>query len=64
MLSEISQREKDKYYIISPKCGILKSKTNEGKKTNKQINKHNQIESQSQIQRTDKLLAKGRGEVR
>ena len=60
MLSEISHREKDKYHIISPKCRILKSKTNEGKHTNK----HNQIESQSQIQRRDKLLPKGRGEVR
>ena len=29
ILSEISQREKDKYHIISLICGILKNGTNE-----------------------------------
>ena len=35
MLSEISQTEKEKYYIISLICGILKNITNEQMKQNK-----------------------------
>lgn len=36
-VNEVSQREKDKYYIISLTCGILKDKTNKQNKTNTQI---------------------------
>ena len=37
MLSEISQREKDKYCMISLTCGIYETK---------QMNKHNQTETE------------------
>ena len=50
MLSEISQTEKDKYYMISLICGILKKKANE-KKT----------ETDSQTQKTNLQLPKGKG---
>ena len=40
LLYEVSQREKDKYYIISLTCGILKDKTN---KQNKYADTENRL---------------------
>ena len=50
--SEVSQTEKDKYYMISLICGILKNDTN------KLIYK---TEIDSQTQKTNLWLPKGKG---
>ena len=46
MLSEVNQTEKDKYYMISPICGLLKTNT---------------TETGSQIQGTNWWLSERRG---
>ena len=50
--SEVSQKQKDKYHMISLMCGILKNDTNEF--TYK-------TEIDSQIQKANSWLAKGKG---
>ena len=54
ILSEISQTEKNKYHVISLKCGILKKDTNE------LIYK---TETDSQAQKTNLWLTKWKGSV-
>ena len=51
MLSDISQREKDKYHMISLIC-----------ESNEQNKLTNRIETDSKIQKTDWQLSEGRGE--
>ena len=52
ILSEVSQTEKDKYCMISLKCGI---------QTIKQTSEYNKKETDSQVQRTNQWLPVGRG---
>ena len=40
ILSEVSQKEKDKYYMISLICGILKYEVNEHIYEEKQTHRH------------------------
>jgi len=51
ILSKISQKEKDKYHMISLTCGIYNTK---------QIYKHSQTETELQIQKTNRWLPEGR----
>ena len=54
MLSEINQTEKYRYCMISLISEILRQKQ-------KQMNKHNKSETDSQIYRTNRWLQEGRG---
>ena len=57
MLSEISQKEKDKYRMISLICGIYKTDKI------KHMNKPNQTKTNMQIQRAEQWLLEGKGSV-
>ena len=43
ILSEVSQKEKDKYHMMLLICGILKYDTNECTKTNRHTDKENKL---------------------
>ena len=43
ILSEVSQKEKDKYHMMLLICGILKYDTNELTKTNRLTDKENKL---------------------
>ena len=51
ILSKISQKEKDKYHMISLTCEIYNAK---------QIYKHSKTETELQIQKTNRWLPEGR----